>query len=174
MCVDAQNADGRPPERPRGGPLSGGAPAATTGTPYGGWRPRNRAGKLRSVYRSSRLSPARRASRPAPTIIRGNSSGQTQAGIALLLSAAGDGRVVVGNAVDHADPAVEVLLMHSVGGSDAAAAHWQVEPPTAQCMLLGLGGFPGDTGADNRVVLEAETAPLAATEQVDARLLVVS
>lgn len=104
------------------------------------------------VHRSRRPSPARRASRPAPTTIRGGSSGHAPAGIALLLSAAEDGRLVVGNAVDHAEPAVEVLLMYSVGDSDAADRHWQVEPPAAQCMLLALGRVEGDTGADNMVV----------------------
>lgn len=83
--------------------------------------------------------------------------------------------MVVGNAIDHADPAVEVLLLHSgTGESDAAAPHWQVEPRTAQCMLLGLGRFPGDTGADNMVVFVDRAAPVAAREQVDARAQVVS
>lgn len=58
--------------------------------------------------------------------------------------------------------------------SDAAAAHWQVESHAAQCMLLGLGGLPGDTGADNRVVFVDRPAPLAAREQEDAPVLVIS
>lgn len=95
-------------------------------------------------------------------------------GIALLLSASGDGELVVGNAVDHADPAVEVLLMHAVGDSDAVDRHWQVEPPAAQCMLLALSGPPGDAGADNMVVFVDGKAPVAATAHVDASVLVVS
>lgn len=126
------------------------------------------------MHRSSRSSPARRAPHLAPTTIRGNSSGKAPGGIALLLSAAGDGRVVVGNAVDHAGPAVEVLLMYSVGDGDAADRHWQVDPPTARCMLLGLGGLPGDTGADNMVVFVERAAPVAARAQADAGMLVVS
>lgn len=80
--------------------------------------------------------------------------------------------MVVGNVVDHADPAVEVLLMHSVGDSDAADRHWQVEPRPAQCMLLGLGGLQGDPGADNMVVFVDGAAPVAARPQVDALLAV--
>lgn len=115
-----------------------------------------------------------RRPRRAPTTIRGSSSGRAAPGIALLLSTAEDGRLLVGNAVDHADPAVDVLLMHSASGDSDADRHWQVEPPTAQCMLLALGSPPGDTGADNMVVFVDGTAPVGASAHADARVLVVS
>lgn len=90
-----------------------------------------------------------------------------------MLSTAED-RLLVGNAVDHGDAAVEVLLMHSVSAdSDGADRHWQVEPPAAQCMLLALGRPPGDTGADNMVVFVDGTAPVAAPAHMDARMLAV-
>lgn len=69
---------------------------------------------------------------------------------------------------------MEVLLMLSVGDSDAADRHWQVEPRTAQCMLLGLGGLPGDTGADNMVVFGDAAEPAAETPRAAARELVPS
>lgn len=64
--------------------------------------------------------------------------------------------------------------MHSVGDSEAADRHWRVDPPTARCMLLGLGGRHGDTGADNVVVFGDGNEPVVVREQVDARVLVES
>lgn len=64
--------------------------------------------------------------------------------------------------------------MHSGGDGDAADRHWQVEPPTGQCMLLALGRVEGDTGADNMVVFVDGAAPVAARPQVNAGVLAVS
>lgn len=81
--------------------------------------------------------------------------------------------MVVGNAIDHEDAAVEVLLMHSVSDGDAGDSHWKVEPHAAQCVLLALGGLPESAGADNMVVLVDETAAAAVTEHGQERLLLV-
>lgn len=103
------------------------------------------------MHRTSRSRPARR--RPAPAPIRGASS-EARGGLALLLSAADEDHVAVGNVVEHADPAVEVLLMYSVTAPGQPGRHWQAEPEDtdARCMLLGLGALGDDGGARNAVV----------------------
>lgn len=85
--------------------------------------------------------------------------------MALLLSAAGDGGVVVGNAVDHPDEAVEVLLMYTASEPEGAEAH---------CMLLGLGALPDEDGAENAVVFADVAEPAAQTPHVRPRLVAIS